>query len=146
MIKPGILIVVTFFFSNILLAQKKDSLLIRYQNQTIYRYGNWFIKGNEKLDFRDLRNEFQGSELGMIGYEKAKKYRSTSMVMRIGATLSSLVVLAIISNNGSRSTSYVLIGGQFVLGFGSIRYNSLAAQSLDRAIWHRNKDLLFPEK
>ena len=66
------------FISNQLHAQPEaaDSLPYKYVNQTIYRYGSSFLKGNEKLRFPDLSREFSMSDLGLDFYTKAKKQRT----------------------------------------------------------------------
>ena len=128
-------------------AQLADSMRFVYNNQTIYRYGSSFLKGNERLSFSDLEKEFSMSDLGIDSYTKAKRYRTTSMVFRIGSMLSGLAAVAVASNSTrNRNTVYVLLGGQFAFAFGGSRYSSLSQQNLDRAIWQRNKDVLFPLK
>ena len=47
-----ICIAIIILFHNYLFAQKSDSLNLVYNNQTIYRYGGSFLKGNEKLNFK----------------------------------------------------------------------------------------------
>ncbi len=125
-------------------AQKTDSLKYIYNNQTIYRYGGWFIKGSDRLTFRDLKAEFSISELGMHSFNKARKYKTISNVFRFISVLSSIAAAAYITSN-NRNTAYAFMGGQFVLLLGSFHYYTLSNQSLDRALWQRNKDLLFPK-
>lgn len=38
--------------------QTSDTLLKKYDQQFIYRYGRSFMKGGNKLSFTDLRTEF----------------------------------------------------------------------------------------
>ncbi|MBK8309613.1 MAG: hypothetical protein IPL04_00730 [Chitinophagaceae bacterium] len=53
--------------------------------------------------------------------------------------------LAIISNNSSnRNTALIFLGGQIVTGYAGGKLSQLSAQNLDRALWQRNKDVLFP--
>jgi hypothetical protein len=47
-------------------------------------------------------------------------------------------------SNGNRNGAYISFGAQLALAFGSGSYRRQSAQHLDRAIWQRNKDYLFP--
>ena len=125
------------------LSQKTDSLRYVYNNQTIYRYGSYFLKGSDRLSFRDLQAEFSMSDIGLVSYNKAKKYKTISNVLRYLSMFSVIGAAAYINSN-NRNAVYAFIGGQFILLLGSSRYYTLSAQSLDRALWQRNKDVLFP--
>lgn len=125
-------------------AQSGDSLKYKYVNFSIYRYGGSFIKGNEKLSFKDLSREFSMSELGLESYTQAKKYRTVSTILRYVSLVAGFSALGIAANNGNKNTVIIFLGGQLVTGLGSSRYAHLSTQSLDRALWQRNKDLLFP--
>lgn len=138
-----------FFLSVILLSiisltnAQRDSLLYKYNNQTIYRFGTNFTKGAERLTFRELQNEFLTSDLGFVSYVKAKRYKKVSGVLRIASFLAGVASVSFIANNGNRVTASLLLGSQAVLGLGSIRYYQQYTQNLDRALWQRNKDILF---
>ena len=104
------------------------------------------MKGSERLTFQQLSQEFSMSDLGLASYTKARKYRTTSMVLRIISAVSGIAAIAVISNNNSNQNfAYGFLGGQLVFGIGAGRYSMLSAQSTDRALWQRNKDLLFPK-
>ena len=126
-------------------AQPTDSLKYLYKNQTIYRFGSHFMKGIERLDFEDLEGEFYFSELGQIGYEKAKTYRTISKVFRYVSLLSSVAIAPFIGHN-NKNGAYIFLGINIGLSAGSSLFSNLSGQSLDRALWQRNKDLLFPEQ
>jgi hypothetical protein len=130
-----------YYFST---AQTNDSIRYKYTNQTIYRYGSSFLKGNERLTFRDLSKEFTMSDLGLASYTKAKNYRTTSTILRYASMLFSFTAISIAANNGNRNTAIAFIGGEFALLYAGMTYNQLSQKSLDRALWQRNKDLLFP--
>jgi len=125
-------------------SQSYDSLRKIYINETIYRYGGHFIKGNEKLDFNDLELEFVFSDVGYASYLKAKKYRTISKIFRYISAVSPLVIAPLIHSN-NRDAAYIFLGINFALGAGGSIYNSMSNQNLDRAIYQRNKDLLFPD-
>ncbi len=149
--KKLISLCVLLFAVVILHAQQTDSLKYKYTNQTIYRYGSSFMKGTERLSFPTLQSEFSMSELGLASYTKAKKYRITNMVLRTVALAASLSALAVVINSNNltdnrRNLVYGLLGGQLVFGVAAARYGILSTQSLDKALWQRNKDLLFPAR
>lgn len=123
-------------------AQSTDSLRYKYINHTITHYGSYFIKGSERLTFKDLPYELEGSELSMASFKLAKKNKSMSAVFRYLSLLSFLASTSFIKSD--RNTSYILLGGAFLFTIGSGRYSSLYQQNLDRALWQYNKDVLFP--
>lgn len=125
-------------------SQNADSIKYKYNNLTIYRYGSSFMKGTERLSFGELKNEFSMSEIGLAAYNKAKGYKTYSTVFRIASLAVTLTSLAIIADNGNRNTINLLLVGEIVLGLGTGRFGMLSAQSIDRALWQRNKDVLFP--
>jgi len=147
-----ILLIFAFYFlgNGLLDAQNLDELKAKYNNQTIYRNGQYFMKGTERLSFSDLRNEFSTSDMGQISYEKAKKYRTTGFVFRLLSMGASLVSIALVSDNtnnySQRTAIYLALGGQVLTTFVAGKYYQQSSQSLDKALWQRNKDLLFPAR
>jgi hypothetical protein len=140
--------IILFFLGSLIVsaqAQSYDSLKKIYVNQTIYRYGGHFIKGNERLDFHDLEGEFDFSDVGYGSYLQAKKFRTISKIFRYVSIASTFVIAPLIHNN-SRDAAYIFLGINFALGSGAAIYSNLSNQNLDRAIYQRNKDLLFPDK
>ena len=123
---------------------KNDSLQFKYNNQTIYRYGTSFMKGNERLTFKDLSKEFSMSTLGLELYQKAKKHSTISRIFMYASVFAGVAAIGVLADHGNRDLVYGLYAGQFALMFGGMRYRSLSMQSLDRALWQRNKDVLFP--
>ena len=146
MYKPLLIFTVLFFSVGNIQSQNVDSLKYKYINQSIYRYGSVYQKGTERLSFRNLEYEFSMSDLGLDGYNKAKKYMTTSTILRIVSLASSMAALSIAANNGNRNTAYVLLGGQVVFGFAAAKYYGMSKSTMDRALWQRNKDLLFPAR
>ncbi len=130
------------FFSIFGFAQSKDSLLRLYNTQTIYRYGNAFKKGNERINFSNLKREFSFSELGMADYQMARKYKLLSLLTNIAASGCSYAAVLSLANSNWKA-GYMFFGSTLILGFGSGYYRNQSARHLDRALWQRNKDLLF---
>jgi hypothetical protein len=122
--------------------QTTDSLKHKYINQTITPYGNYFLKGSERLLYKDLPNEFKISELAMASFMFAKKNKTTATVYRYLSLASILASFSFIRSN--RDLSYGLLGGSIVFSLFSARHITLYNQHLDRAIWQYNKDVLFP--
>lgn len=128
---------ITFSFG-----QNRDSLLRLYNNQTIFRYGNNFQKGTDRLYFRDLRNEFSSSPMGLVGYELSKKHRTTATVLRVLSVAASVVTISFISRS-NYSATYAVWAGQIGLSLAGFYYQDRSNKELDRALWQRNRDLLF---
>lgn len=141
-----LLIVLILSVSTALQAQSRtDTLKYRYVNQSLYRYGPYFIRGSERLTFSQLQHEFDESPLGLVSYMKSKKSRTVASVFRYTSLLTSVVTLALLGQHSdNKNLYYGLLGGQLVLGLGSAWYGTQSARYLDEAIWLRNKDLLFP--
>lgn len=139
------LIVYFFLIKGIAFAQTQstDSLKYIYNDKLMYRMGSSFRVGTEKFTFNQLEEEFKMSELGLDSYKKAKKNKTISLILSGASILSGLVGITYINNN--RNAAYTLIAGQFVLSFAAGYYNRQYNEWLDRAIWQRNKDLLFPK-
>ena len=138
-----------FFFLTLLISkssfsQSFDSLKRVYDIKTIYRNGNSFVKGNEKLSFRDLKMEFISSDLGMADYNKAKTYKTIGTVSAFASITSLLITPSLIRNNtNQRSGVYTALGLQFFFSIVSVYSKKISNDLLDRAIWQRNKDVLF---
>lgn len=127
-------------------AQSTDSLHYRYNNSTLYRKGTFYMKGNERLRFQELKKEFDISPVGLDLYMKSMKMRKLSKVFSIASMFTGLAAISIISTQPQKNTTYLLIGGQMALGIFSMQFRMQSSQYLDQAIWQRNKDVLFPGK
>ena len=124
-------------------AQNTESSRKLYDEKVLYRYGSIFKIGEEKYKFNQLQFEFKASELGLINYKRAKKYRTISTILRIGSLATLFGVINGASNN-NRDQALIFLGIQTGFVIGSGVYLNMSNQSLDKAIYHRNKDYLFP--
>jgi hypothetical protein len=132
------------FFLNITCAfsQSRDSLLRLYNAGTISRYGTNFIKGDQRLRFNDLSNEFSFSPMALVGYELAKKNRTKATVLRVLSVAASVATISLISRE-NRTVTYAAWAGQIGLSLVGFYYQDRSNKLLDQALWQRNKDLLF---
>lgn len=126
------------------IGQDNDSLRYKYNNQTIYRYGSGFMRGSERLTFQQISKEFSMSDLGLDLYNRSKKYKTISRVLNYAGLTTGAVAIAVMANHGNRNLALGLYGGYFVLFTAGIRYSSLSGNTLNKALWQRNKDVLFP--
>src|SRR5450755_3226635 len=83
------LCIFSFFICVNSLPQSRDSLLKVYNSQTIYRYGNKYIKGNKKLSYQDLSAQFNSPATR----EMYKKSRNKSVVGRVFNVASLAVII-----------------------------------------------------
>lgn len=114
-----------------------------YVNETIFRQGNRFIKGTELLRFQDLKYEFEKSEAGAGLYLQAKQNRTWSTVLSL-ASAGFLVAIgpATANSNNDRAVSW-LLGGWLVSSMAGRYTRGRSEDQLNRAIWQRNRDVLF---
>ena len=127
-----------------IVAQNTDNGRKLYDEITLFRYGSIFKIGEEKFNFNQLKYEFKGSELGLINYNNAKKYRTISTILRV-ASLGSLYGIIKGAADNNRQQVYIFLGIQTGLAIGGGVYLNMSNQSLDKAIYYRNKDYLFPK-
>ncbi len=139
--KLAFTLTLSLFFSSVF-SQNTDSLKRIYNTQTIYRTGNLYMKGGEKLSFQDLNREFDFSELAFADYKMAKKFKTLKTIMTV-ATMATVIAAPSIVKRDKPSTFYTVIGLQFAFTMGSSTFGKLSNQHLDRALWQRNKDVLF---
>lgn len=122
---------------------QSDTVLKKYDQQFLYRYGSSFMKGGNKLSFADLRSEFVSPSLSFDLYKKSKKDKTISTVLRFVSTSMIIGVFSAARNNNS-DAAYAFIGAQLITGSVSLLFNRKSITELDRAIQIRNRELLFP--
>ena len=121
-------------------AQTKEDLLKVYNNETIQTFGKYFIKGTKRLSFNELKPDFS-SGITKDLYKKAKGDRILSGLFTVTAIGALVTGIAVKKNN--RGVGAGLSGLAIALNLGSIHFKNKSTQLLDRAIWHRNKEILF---
>jgi hypothetical protein len=100
------------------------------------------MKGGEKISFQELSKEFSMSNLGLEQYKIAKKKNTVSRILSLASIASGLIGITFINSN--RNLAFGLIGGQYATLMASGYYRHSSRQHLDRAVFIRNKDYLFP--
>ena len=134
-----VLLLVCFLSHNVH-AQTKDSLLRVYNNETIHTYGRFYVKGSRQLKLGDLKPEFKAGITRDL-YKKSRGNLLLSKVFTVTA-VAALVTGAIIKKDnkgGAIALSVVGIG----LNLGSIHLRKRSSELIGRAIWLRNKEILF---
>ena len=121
-------------------AQSRDSLLRVYDTRTIYGYGDKYIMGGQQLPFRKLKTEF-GPGVTSDLYRQGRQDRAVSRLLGIGA-VAALVGSAILRKNQQFGGIALLVVG-VGLNLGSRRFSKESTELVDRALWLRNKDVLF---
>ncbi len=138
-----ILIAFTFLYISYHSFSQTDSLLKKYDQQLLYRYGSHFMKGGNKVSFSALREEFASPSISFDLYTKAKKDKTVSTVLRYVSLLAIIGVAKGAADN-NRNLTYGFLAGQFVTLFASRAFQDKSTTGLDRAIQLRNRELLFP--
>ena len=121
-------------------AQYRDSLLKVYTSQTIQSFGRAYIKGGRTLSFGNLKPEFT-SGLAKDLYKKAKGNLILSRVFTV-TSLAALITGAVLKKNDTKGAwAFPVLG--LGLNLGSLHFRKQSTELVDRAIWHRNKEILF---
>jgi len=132
------LCIFSFFICVNSFPQSRDSLLKVYNSQTIYRYGNKYIKGNEKLSYLDLSAQFNTPATREM-YKKSKNKLVIGRAFNI-ASLAVIIVSVFTKTNVGGSIAFA--AGTGVLGLTGIYYQTESSKYLERALWERNRDLI----
>jgi len=121
-------------------AQTKDSLLRVYNNQTIHSFGKFFVKGSKQLKFGDLKPEFNAG-LTKDLYKKSKGNLILGRLLTVTA-VAALVSSAIVKKNNNGAAIALSVTG-IGLNLSSFHFRKNSKELIDRAIWQRNKEILF---
>lgn len=135
----GIVIVLASTFSKAH-AQSRDSLLSVYNSQTIHTLGRVYVKGSRQLSFADLKPEF-GSGVTRDLYKKSKGNLVLSRFFTV-TSVAALVTGAIIKKNNKGGALGLSLAG-IALNLGSLHFRKQSTELLERALWIRNKEVLF---
>ncbi len=121
-------------------AQTRDSLLKVYNTQTIHSFGKSYVKGGKSLSFADLKPEFSAG-IAKDLYKKSKGNLILSRVFTV-TSIAALVTGAILKKNDAKGAwAFPVIG--LGLNLGSLHFKKQSTELVDRAIWQRNKEILF---
>jgi hypothetical protein len=135
------------FFLSIIVAktQDLDSLRKTYNNKVIYRFGNFFMEGANRLTIADLEPAMHINNDVFGLFQKSRKQKRLSIYLNI-ASFACLAGNILRTGNGQFNTAptYLLLIGQMGFGLAAGQNKMLATKTLDRAIWLRNREILFP--
>lgn len=118
----------------------REELMRVYDSATIHSIGRFYIKGNSRIRFRELRKEFI-SPITNAYYRNARADRAWGGVLAV--TAASALVTGILVRKKSTTFGNILSGVAIALNLGSLHFTKRSAELTDRAIWHRNREILF---
>ena len=121
-------------------AQSRDSLLALYNAQTIHALGSKYVKGSRQLSFGQLKTEFQPG-LGQDLYRQSSQRRAFAQVLTVAA-VGALVGSAFLRKNEQTGGVALLVVG-IGLNLGNLSLRKKSNELVSRALWQRNKDVLF---
>ena len=121
-------------------AQTKDSLLRVYNNETIHSFGKVYVKGSKQLTFGDLKPEFNAG----ITKDLYKKSRGSLILGRLltVTAVGALITSAIVKKDNNGAAIALSIAG-IGLNLSSFHFRKKSKELIDRAIWQKNKEILF---
>ena len=121
-------------------AQTKDSLLRVYNNETIHSFGKYFVKGSKQLKFGDLKPDFNAGITKDL-YKKSKGNLILGRLLTVTA-VGALVSSAVVKKNNNGAAIALSVAG-IGLNLSSFHFRKNSKELIDRAIWQRNKEVLF---
>lgn len=121
-------------------SQSRDSLLNIYNTKTIHTFGKYYIKGDKRLSFRNLKPEFQ-SGITKDLYKKSKGDLILTRFLTV-TSIAALVSGVVVRKNNKAGALALSLGG-IALNLGSLHFRNRSNELLERAIWQRNKEVLF---
>jgi len=119
-------------------SQSKDSILHIYNNEAIYRFGNKYMKGNERLSFQDLERQFTTPRTREL-YHKSKRLLFVSRIFNL-ASLGVIITSVFTKTNVTGAIEFA--AGTGALGLGGIYFQTESSKYSERAVWERNQDIL----
>ena len=121
----------------------RDSLVRVYDTRTIYGYGDKYIMGSRQLPFRKLKTEFTAGVTSDL-YQQGRRDRAVARLLGVGA-VAALVGSAVLRKNEQFGGITLLVVG-VGLNLGSLRFSKKSTELVDRALWQRNRDVLFSDR
>ncbi|MBC8153564.1 MAG: hypothetical protein H7Z72_11690 [Bacteroidetes bacterium] len=121
-------------------AQTRDSLSVIYDSQTIQSFGSIYVKGSRRLTFRALSSEFQPGVTKDL-YEQSRKSLVLARIMTV-VSVAALVGSAILRKN-QQTGGVALLAVGVGLNLGNLGLRKKSTELVDRAIWQRNREILF---
>ena len=118
----------------------REELLRVYDSATIHSIGRFYIKNNKRIRFGQLKSEFT-SPITNAYYHNAKADRAWSAVLTVSAI--GALATGILVRKNSTTFGNILSGAAIALNLGSLHFSKRSAELTDRAIWHRNREILF---
>lgn len=120
-----------------------DSLKARYNYKTIHFFKGYLSKGEngERIPFSELKDQFNLSPEGAKEFAASQKSKKTAL-LTLGGAITCIVTAAIL-NKSNRDLSRGFIVGGLALDIISIPFTIKSGKRLQRAIWLRNRDVIF---
>ena len=132
---------ISLFFSSSLFAQ---SIIEKYEKETIYLSGNKYIKNGEKyplgLLYGKLEKEMEVSPAAQLEWGKYKKSRN-GFLATYGVGAAALVA-GILIHEENEDVSNVLVGSGAAAVLVSLPLSLNMQKRAQKAIWLRNRDVL----
>ncbi|HVZ98628.1 MAG TPA: hypothetical protein VG847_17220 [Chitinophagaceae bacterium] len=125
--------------SSVSFAQSRDSLLNIYNSQTIYRFGNKFVKGNNVLTYEQLTHEFTSPRTLSL-YLISKRKAGVARVFNLGS-FAVFVVSLFVKTNTAGSIGFA--AGTGALSLTGLYFQTQSSMYIERALWEHNREQLF---
>ena len=123
----------------------QDSLLKNlYQREAIWLDYPYYWKNGVKYHVNKLRQDFELSERGKVELEAGFKDVKVSRYLLVASSATLIGSFFTINNN--KNATYGLLAGTIVLNIIGIKFSLRGRRHIQKAIFYRNQDLLFPHR
>ena len=134
-----ILFVLTGCLSQRTFSQLSDSLFNKYNTQTVYRVGNRFMKGDERINYHDLLLQLTLPQT-QAAYQKSENKFFISKLFN-AASLAVVMASIFVKSNVGGSVAFAVGAGS--CGLAGIAFQKQGNKLIDQAIWIQNRQALF---
>ncbi len=134
------LLLLSVGFTTNTVAQTTDQHMQIYDNATLHTVGRFYYKGNTKISYRTLKNEFTTYNTKQL-YRKAKADRIWGGVLSVTGV--GALVTGIVVRKNNATLGNILTGSAIALNLGSLHFARRSDKLTDQAIWLRNREILF---
>ena len=121
-----------------------DSLQLwkKYDKEVIYFSGSKYIKNNQVYGTKTLKTEFDYSPLGKGLFKMYQKDRKFFFVFYgLGFVSYTYALINLFDRKFDNATTF--LAGSLVCWGGSFTFSISADKKLKKAVWYRNRDMLF---
>jgi len=121
-----------------------DTLRALYQKEAIWVHFPHYYKNGARFHFSEMKNEFSFSPQGLLEYKLGAKKVNTGLYLTYAAAATTLSSIFVFSKN--RNLGWGLLAGGFIINGIGASISLDGRKRIQRAVFIRNQDLMFPPR